>query len=337
MKYAEFSSLSVKERINYLKAKEMSFCLFAQQYDREKLEMLFERADFAKGSGEYLTDYRHKTAMLYFTQPSTRTFLSFDNACHHLGIRTSEIRDTKTSSELKGETIEDSVITLSMYSDLIIMRSPEKELAQKIAWLFSIGTVGRKIPIINAGSGSDQHPTQALLDMYTLRQNLGNLDNKEITLMGDLKRSRTIHSLVYLLANYNVKLNLVSPLSLRIGDEMTTFLKEKSICFNETDRMLSRVKLDSDAFYVTRCQSEHGTNSRLDEDDVDYSEYSIGLQDVEVMKKSAIILHPLPRRGELSYRVDRDPRAKYWEQVRNGMFVRMALIDGLMSGEDWSF
>ena len=155
----------------------------------------------------------HKRAMLYFTQPSARTFLSFNNACHVLGIRTSEIRDASTSSELKGETVEDSIRTFSSYVDLIIMRTLGEGLAAQAA--AAMDRIQRPVPIINAGSGRDQHPTQALLDIYTLERSFegrGGIDGKTIGLMGDLRRGRTARSLAYLMKNYRgIRLVFIAP------------------------------------------------------------------------------------------------------------------------------
>lgn len=352
MKYKEFAALTPKGKIEYLKNKDMRFCLFAQQYDRKKLDRFFEEVSATPKNCQ-----ADSHGMLYFTQPSTRTFLSFDSAMHYLGMHTSEVRDNNTSSEVKGETPEDSVITFSMFSDCLVMRSPIPDLAQKVTWLLGIGKTGRKIPIVNAGSGTDQHPTQALLDVYTLWKNLKSLDGAEITLIGDLARSRTIHSLIYLLGgNYKVKLHLLAPKELSLSanrPDLIEFLKEHNVPFNEHKIMDKYMLQNSDCFYVTRCQNEYGSvdyprfspewfknlfnKKSKDQNDIDFKNYSIGVEDLEEMKETALIMHPLPRREELSIKVDRDPRAKYWEQVRNGILVRRTLIRGLMEDAWWAY
>ena len=194
--------------------------LRTQQFDRALLDELCELTTairkFAK-TKEGLLYLRgllsHKRAMLYFTQPSTRTFLSFNNACQILGIQTSEIRDSSTSSEVKGESLLDSLRTFSSYVDVVVMRTKEEGLAESAANLFD--QIQRRVPIINAGSGKDQHPTQALLDIYTLERSfkeLGGIDGKTLGMMGDLRRGRTVRSLCYLMKNYrNVRLVFIAP------------------------------------------------------------------------------------------------------------------------------
>ena len=166
--------------------------------------------------------------MLYFVQPSTRTFVSFQSACYILGLKVSEIRSTSTSSEIKGESAEDTIRTFSSYADLIIMRHFEEGMAEKSAWM--LNRIKRPISVINGGSGKDQHPTQALLDLYTLALSFkerGGIDYKNIVMVGDLKRGRTVRSLTYLLKNYkNVKITYVSPDYLKIGNDIKSFLKK---------------------------------------------------------------------------------------------------------------
>ena len=275
----------------------------------------------------------HKRAMLYFSQPSTRTFLSFNNACHILGIRTSEIRDASTSSEVKGETIEDSIRTFSSYVDVIIMRTWEQGLAARAAQLMD--EIERTVPIINAGSGRDQHPTQALLDIYTLERSFstqGGIDGKTIGMMGDLARGRTVRSLCYLMKNYNdVQLVFIAPGSFAMRCDIKKHLNEHRIPYYETDN-LSEVLPDLDAIYLTRLQAEHDAHNESAA--VDLSRFSIGPVEAKQMKKEAIIMHPLPRAGELHTDIDRDPRAKYWRQERNGMWMRCAVLLKVLAAEE---
>ena len=263
--------------------------------------------------------------MLYFTQPSTRTFLSFNNACHILGMRTSEIRDPSTSSEVKGESFEDAIRTFSSYVDVIVMRSREPGRAAQAARLMD--KIARPVPIINAGSGSDQHPTQALLDIYTLDRSFaerGGIDGKVIGMMGDLKRGRTVRSLCYLMKNYaDMRLVFIAPREFAMHDDVKAHLAEHRIAFAETDR-LADVLPDLDALYVTRMQSEW--DSAGESRGVDLSRYSISARQLGLLKPDAVIMHPLPRGPEIDPAVDSDPRAMYWRQERNGMWMRVAML-----------
>jgi aspartate carbamoyltransferase catalytic subunit len=266
-----------------------------------------------------------RRAMLYFTQPSTRTFLSFNNACHILGIRTSEIRDPSTSSEVKGESFEDSIRTFSSYVDVVIMRARERGRAAQAARLMD--SIPRPIPVINAGSGSDQHPTQALLDIYTLDRSFserGGIDGKVIGMMGDLKRGRTVRSLCYLMKNYsNVRLVFIAPEQFAMEDDVKDHLREHGIPFTETLK-LKEVLSDLDALMVTRMQSEW--DSADESRAVDLERFSIGVKELALLKPSGIIMHPLPRGPEIDPAVDTDPRAMYWRQERNGMWMRAAVL-----------
>lgn len=266
-----------------------------------------------------------KRAMLYFTQPSTRTFLSFNNACQILGIQTSEIRDASTSSEIKGESLLDSLRTFSSYVDVIIMRTREEGLAEKAAALFD--RINRPVPVLNAGSGKDQHPTQALLDIYTLERSFrrdGGIDDKVIGMMGDLKRGRTVRSLSYLMKNYRgVKLVFISPPAFRMEDDIKGHLRGHGVEYAETDDMQSALP-SLDALYITRIQDEHDTAGESSR--VDISRFKLDTVHLPRMKPDAVIMHPLPRRDEIHPDVDDDPRAKYWRQERNGMWMRVAVL-----------
>ncbi len=273
-----------------------------------------------------------RRAMLYFTQPSTRTFLSFNNACHLLGIRTSEIRDSSTSSEVKGESLEDSIRTFSSYVDVIIMRSGEAGLAARAARMMD--SIARPVPIVNAGSGPDQHPTQALLDIYTLDRSFaerGGIEGKTIGMMGDLARGRTVRSLCHLLRHYaGVRLRFLSPAAFRMHGDVKALLDRHGIEYAETESP-AEVLPELDALYLTRLQSEYdgpGETARFD-----HARFRIGLEQLGRMKRDAIVMHPLPRGPELDARVDEDPRAMYWRQERNGMWVRVALLIRILGAE----
>jgi aspartate carbamoyltransferase catalytic subunit len=270
--------------------------------------------------------------MLYFTQPSTRTFLSFNNACHILGMRTSEIRDPSTSSEVKGESFEDSIRTFSSYVDVIVMRTKEPGRAAQAAKLMD--SIPRPVPVINAGSGSDQHPTQALLDIYTLARSFedrGGIDGKVIGMMGDLKRGRTVRSLCYLMKNYRgVRLVFVAPEQFAMEPDVKAYLDQHGIPYTETTDLAAALPT-LDALYVTRMQTEWDTagESRA----VDLSRFSIGERELARMKRDAIVMHPLPRGPEIDPVVDHDPRAMYWRQERNGMWMRVAVLIKIFAAE----
>ena len=263
--------------------------------------------------------------MLYFTQPSTRTFLSFNNACHILGMRTSEIRDPSTSSEVKGESFEDAIRTFSSYVDVIIMRSRHPGRAALAANLMD--SIARPVPVINGGSGSDQHPTQALLDIYTLDRSFtehGGIDGKVIGMMGDLRRGRTVRSLCMLMQNYrDVRLVFVAPDQYAMQDDIKAYLASHNIPYGETADLPGALP-ELDAIYVTRMQSEWdqaGESSK-----VDTERFSIGVEEMKLLKPEGIVMHPLPRGPEIDPAVDSDPRAMYWRQERNGMWMRVAVL-----------
>ena len=259
--WEEFYGIDVGDKLDFFFRNERLFdIIFAQQFDRTFLDYMCNLANQIRvlaqtkmGSQKLSGLLSHKRAMLYFVQPSTRTFISFLNACHILGLRVSEIRGTSTSSEVKGESQEDTIRTFASYVDLIIIRHPEEGFAEKAAWV--LNQTYRPVPVINGGSGPDQHPTQALLDIYTLErsfENIGGLDGKKIAMVGDLKRGRTVRSLSYLMKNYNdVALYFVSPDIFRMKDDIKSFLDKHSIEYHETDDF-ARVMPQVDAVYITR-------------------------------------------------------------------------------------
>jgi len=333
LSWEDFYKTPLENKLGYfIKNGRLFDCIFGQQFTPETIKTLFDTANnirkIAKtktGLDWLQTLLSHKRAMLYFAQPSTRTFVSFQSACYILGLKVSEIRSTSTSSELKGETPEDTIRTFSSYADMIIMRHFEEGMAEKSAWM--LNKTNRPISIVNGGSGKDQHPTQALLDLYTLYLSFskrGGIDNKTILMAGDLKRGRTVRSLSYLLKNYkNVKLIYVSPEYLRIGDDIKIFLKKNKIPFKESNDLSKELK-NADALYMTRIQDEYDINN--ESKDIDYSKFHLKKSMLKLMKKDAVIMHPLPRRQEIDIAVDDDPRAMYWRQERNGMWIRAALI-----------
>lgn len=335
--WEEFEGLPLEAKRPYLERSvgdSMPYhTLFAQQFDRpllDRLVALSNRIRFIAKSREgsiFLKSFlSHKRAMLYFSQPSSRTFLSHLAACQILGLTTGSVRDAATSSEFKGESREDSIRTFSSYFDMIIMRSPEQGLAEKMAW--ELSNSDRPIPILNAGSGKDQHPTQALLDIYTLVRSFetkGGLDGRTVTFCGDLLRGRTVRSLSYLLTNFkDVKQIFVAPKELQVPEDVTAILAEKGVTFEITDDLRAATKV-SDAIYMTRIQDEWDS-AKGESAKIDTSRFKFGAEELACLGPDGIIMHPLPRRDEIATCCDRDPRAMYWRQMRNGMWIRTALI-----------
>ena len=328
-----FSALGVTGKAELLTREEREFhVLLAQQFNRQRLEDLgslatcIRRVSKREDGMTFLRSLlANQRAMLYFSQPSSRTFLSFCAACQILGMKIGEVRDTATSSEFKGESQEDSVRTFSSYFDLIIMRSQTGGLAERVAWLLS--NTDRPVPIINAGSGKDQHPTQALLDIYTLQRSFerhGGVDNKTIMFVGDLARGRTVRSLAWLLTNYKaMTLLFVAPPELQIGSDILELLDRANVRYELLTDFEGTIPR-ADAIYMTRIQDEwdaEGEKGRIDT-----RRYCFARKHLQVLKEDAVIMHPFPRRAEIDVAVDDDPRAVYWRQMRNGMWIRAALI-----------
>ncbi len=254
-----------------------------------------------------------------FYEPSTRTRMSFETAMHRLGGKVISAEGLQFSSLYKGETIEDTMLMISQYADVIAMRHPLQGSADQAAAV-------SKVPFINAGDGPGQHPTQALLDLYTINKECGKVDGLTIAMVGDLRFGRTVHSLCFLLGLYNnLKFVFVSPEELVMPEKVTSFLKEKNIPYEETMDM--KKALACDVLYMTRIQKERFT---------DHSEYerlkdSYVLKAADVKTSKAIIMHPLPRVGEIATDVDELPNAAYFRQAKNGVPVRMALLSMMLS------
>ncbi len=351
--------------------------IFSGQFSVELLDDLAGTADKIRmlsknrsGQDFLINLLHHKRAMLYFTQPSTRTFLSFMAACQILGITCNEVRDPTTSSETKGETRFDSLRMFSSYFDLIIMRSPLARLAESCAYLMNDleASGNRSVPIVNAGSGADEHPTQALLDIYTLqrtfqfadgqisgtgastfatrfeelRQTFPNLNkglsNKVYGFCGDIGRGRTVRSLASLLANYEgVTLVFIAPNepTLALRDDLRARLLDRGVKVLEVNSFEDQVEgvpvIESlDALYMTRIQKEHNAPGDAEKFAAfDLEQYKLTSTLVARMKAYAPILHPFPRDqhfGEIPPELDNDPRAMYFRQARNGMWIRAALL-----------
>ena len=338
--YDEQIALPMREKVDYLSQNDRIFhIIFAEQFDRQTLDFICRIATILRKIGgsrtgrDYLrTLLSHKSAMLYFTQPSTRTFLSFVRACQFLGINYAEVRDPNISSFYKGETEIDGLRTFSNYFDLIIMRHHEGGLAEQVAYMMR--EIGSKIPVINGVAGPDEHPTQALLDIYTLQRSFEKrskgMNGIHVGFLGDVARGRTVRSLARLLVHYDAKITFIAPSELAIKDDLKSWLERNQANYSETNKLSDAIG-DLDAVYVTRIQDEY--NSAGDTIDVDYSPYYLTLADVDKMKQDAVIMHPLPRRGELAPEIDFNHRAKYWDQEVNGMWARAALVAYLFNVE----
>lgn len=298
--------------------------LSVDQFTPENLDYIFARAREMRemvervGAADLL-----KGAVLtcLFYEPSTRTSSSFISAIERLGGSVIPItQGVQFSSVSKGETLADTVRTLEQYSDVIVLRHPEIGSAKLAADYASV-------PVINAGDGPGEHPTQALLDLFTIREELGTIDGLKIAMVGDLRYGRTVHSLTKLLLHYDISLRFVSPEILRLPLTLMNEVIDAGIDVRETHDVAD-VIANADVLYVTRVQKERFNDLAQYEAVKDY--YVITPELMEQAKEKMVVMHPLPRVGEIHYSVDRDPRAAYFRQVQNGMYVRMALLAAVL-------
>lgn len=269
-------------------------------------------------------DYEDYIMATLFYAPSTRTRFSFESAMYRLGGKVLSTEQAQEfSSEVKGERLEDTIRIIGNYCDLIVLRHHEEGGASRAANV-------SKVPIINAGDGSGgQHPTQALLDLYTIYNELGTLDGLKVALIGALDKGRTARSLAYLLSKFErTKLFFIAPSELQIKKDILEHLEEKGVSFELLDSV-EKVIAEVDVIYQTRIDKD-----RLDNKNIDLSIYNITPNVLQKMKSNSIIMHPLPRSVEISREVDTDPRAAYFRQAENGLYVRMALITMLLDKND---
>ncbi|UPA22603.1 aspartate carbamoyltransferase [Candidatus Peribacteria bacterium] len=256
-----------------------------------------------------------------FYEPSTRTRLSFESAMLRLGGNVITADGLQFSSMYKGETIEDTIMMASGYSDIIAMRHPEQGSADKAA-------AASLVPFINAGDGPGQHPTQALLDLYTIQKERGTVDGLHVAMVGDLLYGRTVHSLCYLLGLYNdIRFTFIAPEQLPMPEKVTSYLKEKGIAYIETTDLAAG--LDADILYMTRVQKERFENI----DEYESLKLKYVLTANQLTGKNVTVMHPLPRVGEIATDVDALPTAAYFRQARNGVPVRMALLSLLLGAD----
>lgn len=302
--------------------------LEVRQFNRAFLDDLFNEADQMRSAVKSCRDRRlsgYILATLFF-EPSTRTRLSFESAMSRLGgsvISAEYARET--SSAAKGETIEDTARIVEGYADAIVIRHPAAGSAAR-------ASAAVDIPVINAGDGPHEHPTQALLDLYTIRSELGGIDGKRIALVGDLKYGRAPRSLALLLTQtHDTEVILISPPNVKMGDDVKEAMAAGGVRFREEDD-LDAILPDIDVLYQTRIQHE-----RFDSEE-DYlaarGRYVVDRQALARLDERAIIMHPLPRVDEIDPEIDQDPRAAYFRQAHNGVLIRMALLDQLLRGGD---
>lgn len=283
---------------------------------KEKLHYLIEMAaEFEKHPNREIL--KGKIIATLFFEPSTRTRLSFETAANRLGAKVIGFTDPKVTSSTKGETLKDTIMMVSNYADVIIMRH-YLEGAAKYASEIS------PVPIINAGDGAHQHPSQTMLDLYSIYKTQGTLENLTITLVGDLKYGRTVHSLLMAMRHFNPSFRFIAPKELAMPAEYKQYCEEQGIRYVETENLSEETIADSDILYMTRVQRERFT---------DLMEYE-RVKDIYILKKSMLtkakpslkILHPLPRVNEISTDVDDTPQAYYFQQAGNGLFAREAII-----------
>lgn len=285
---------------------------------REEVDFFMKESE--KLRGKNTNDLKGKICATLFLEPSTRTRLSFEAAAHRLGASVITIADPGTSSLKKGESLADTIRTVEKYADIIVMRHPEAGSAEEAVKY-------TKKPFINAGDGPNQHPTQSLLDIYTIKRESGGIDGKTIAFIGDLKYGRTVHSLTYILCLYKPKkIIYISPKELKVPEKYIKMLKEKGIKYEETSDLEKKMP-EIDVIYMTRIQKERF------ESEAEYAKlkgsYILTAKIVKMGKKSLRILHPLPRVDEIASDVDDMPQSACFRQVENGVYMRMAILKSL--------
>jgi aspartate carbamoyltransferase len=293
--------------------------LSVSQFSREDLEYIFGVAEEMRSMVERVGTFdllKGKILANLFYEPSTRTSSSFLSAMERLGGSVIPINEVRYSSVAKGESLPDTVRTLESYADVIVIRHPEVGSA-------AIAAQYCRKPVINAGDGTGEHPTQALLDLFTVREELGRIDGLTVTMLGDLKYGRTVHSLARLLSLYHVKLHYVSPDILRLPGSLIGELRERGIPQSEHSD-LEDVLGETDVLYVTRVQKERFDDAQAYESVK--NAYVINADTLKRAKDQMIVMHPLPRVGEIAMEVDQDPRAAYFRQMEYGLYIRMALL-----------
>jgi aspartate carbamoyltransferase catalytic subunit len=292
-----------------------------KDFSREEIDYILQMADvvepMAKGGSHTLDG---KIMATLFFEPSTRTRLSFESAMYRFGGKCLGFAEPKAASVEKGENLADTVRVVESYADVLVIRHPSEGAARLAAEFASV-------PVMNAGTGAEEHPTQAMLDLYTMRKELGKIDGLNVALAGDLRYGRTVHSLAYALSLYDINLFLVSPSLLRMRKEVLEEVNGRVRVQEHED--LSKVIPEADVIYMTRIQKERFGS--LEDYEKVRGSYRLAAQDLTKARPGMIVMHPLPRVDEIVYDVDNTPHAKYFRQVWYGLLVRMSLI-GLVLG-----
>lgn len=300
----------------------------ASQVTRPDADFLMERsAEMERNIHDSVDVLRGKILASLFYEPSTRTRFSFEAAMRRLGGQVLTADGFQFSSLIKGESIEDNTIVMAGYADVIAMRHPDNGSAKRAADALELHCQrsGCHVPFINAGDGNNEHPTQALLDLYTIQKECGRLDGLHVALTGDLKNGRTVHSLAHLLSAYQgTRFTLASPEQLRMPDHVLQELKEKNIPFDEVSSLEGA--LDADVLYMTRVQKERFASV----EEYERLKHAFVLKAADLGDRKPVIMHPLPRVGELATDVDALPNAAYFRQAKNGVPVRMAILATLL-------
>ncbi len=290
----------------------------------EILEVLDKAAEIERNMGNYASLLHGKVMAALFFEPSTRTRLSFESSMHRLGGNVIGFAEPSMTSIAKGETFEDTVRIIDGYCDIITIRHPEIGSAKKAAGIC-------RNPVINAGDGAHEHPTQTFTDLFTIRKSCGRLDNLTVGFLGDLKYGRTVHSLAYALSHFNATIHFISPESLKMPEDDLNELSKRKIAYYEEEELL-KVSEKLDVLYVTRIQKERFPNPE------GYNKvkgvYKLDTQFLSHAKPELKILHPLPRIDEISPQLDNAPQSIYFEQAHNGIPVRMALLSMVLGGRD---
>ena len=297
----------------------MQHVIRSQQFDRKSIEKLFALANKLESKPERSLDGKIMASL--FFEPSTRTRLSFESAMMRLGGNVLSMENAGvSSSSTKGETIEDTIRIVDNYADIIVLRHPEAGASERAAAV-------SEVPVINGGDGTGQHPTQALLDLYTIRRELKKIDGVHIAIVGNLKYYRSARSLAYLLGKFDdIKITFVSAPELKVRDDIKTYLRKHDVAFEETDDLGAAMR-SADVVYQTRMQKEWMTQ---DEYERLKDQFIITRSMADSMKEGAILIHPLPRAGEIAPDVDDSPHAVYFKQAGYGVLVRMALLKTLL-------
>lgn len=291
-------------------------------FNKEEILRIIElAADFEANPNQPLL--RDKVIASLFFEPSTRTRLSFETAINRLGGRVIGFSDANATSTTKGETLKDTIIMVSNYADLIVMRHPLEGAAR-------YASEQSRVPIINAGDGANQHPTQTLLDMFSINKTQGTLQNLKIAMVGDLKYGRTVHSLLMAMSYFNPTFYFIAPEELKMPAEYKSFLDEKGINYEEHTDMAQIIK-EVDILYMTRVQRERFAD--LMEYEKVKNTYVLNNTMLEGTKDNLRILHPLPRVNEISTDVDSNPKAYYFQQAENGVYTRMAIIASILGAK----